>query len=292
MSELHEPVRIAVVIACYNRRESTVRALADLYAQQGAGVEIDTHLLDDASCDGTAAAVAERFPQVRILHGDGMRFWGGGMYEAMRSAGTSGYDFMLWLNDDVELAPDALETLIATYRSIVRGTGSGFLVIVGSLINPLTGAVHYTGMRRNSGWHPARVERVRPDRCRPVPCDTMNGNCVLVPIEVVRRVGFIDPSYIQQLGDIDYGYRVRAAGAGLWIAPRSVGSCAYADRVKAWQAPGLSLRERWRKLDSPHGLPLRPWMRFMWRYGGVLGVAAMLGSYAKQLVTRDGAPGP
>jgi GT2 family glycosyltransferase len=286
MIEVRSPnntVRIAVVMACHNRRESTLRALEDLYRQQDDHIAIVTHLLDDGSRDGTSDAVRARFPQVRVLQGDGKRFWGGGMYQSMRSAGTTGYDFMLWLNDDVTLAPDAVGALIATYARIVQETGSALQVIVGSLINPLTGAVHYSGMRRTSRWHPTRLARVMPEPDRPVLCDTMNGNCVLVPSELVRRVGFIDPAYVQQLGDIDYGYRVRRAGAGLWVAPQSVGSCAYAHRPKAWRMPGLTLKERWRELDTPHGWPLASWIRFMWRYGGVPAVVAMLLSYAREI---------
>lgn len=279
-------VRIAVVIACFNRRESTLRALTELYRQQTANLVIDTYLLDDASRDGTAEHVAIQFPQVNLIHGDGNRFWGGGMYEAMNSAGTFGYDYMLWLNDDVALRDDALASLVDTHHRVFAETGTPLHVIVGSLINPLIEDVHYTGMRRTSRWHPSRLERVMPDASgrRPVACDTMNGNCVLVPVEVVQRVGFIDPAYTQQLGDIDYGYRVRASGAGLWIAPKPVGTCGFAPRPKPWQAPGLTLRQRWRKLDSPHGWPLRPWMRFMWRYGGMPAVAAMLVAYARTLL--------
>lgn len=276
-------IRIAVVIACHNRRESTLRALAALYSQQTADLEIDVRLLDDASSDGTAAAVAMQFPQVTLISGDGQRFWGGGMYDAMSSVGTANYDYMLWLNDDVTLQDGALTELVKVHDDLISETGSRLNVVVGSLLNPLTGTVYYTGMRRTSSWHPSKIERIMPDPDQPVPCDTMNGNCVLVPIEVVTRVGFIDPMYVQQLGDIDYGYRVREAGAGLWIAPRPVGTCVYEPRAKPWQAPGLTIRQRLHRLNSPLGLPMRPWMRFMWRYGGPLGVGAMLFSYAKTL---------
>lgn len=280
-------IRIAAVIACYNRRDTTIRALDELYCQQDSSLLIDTHLLDDSSPDGTARDVSLRFPQVTIIHGDGNHFWGGGMHAAMSSAGTTNFDYMLWLNDDVVLYKNALADLINTHLYLKQETEDPHHVIVGSLINPLTQTVHYSGMRRTSTWHPTKLARVMPDPLGqyPIECDTMNGNCVLVPKEVVELIGYIDPTYVQQLGDIDYGYRARAKGVALWVAPKPVGQCTYEPRPKPWQATGLTLFQRWRLLNAPHGWPLRPWLRFMWRYGGAPAIAAMLIAYAKTLLS-------
>ncbi|MBU2135728.1 MAG: glycosyltransferase [Alphaproteobacteria bacterium] len=56
------PVRIAVVMACYNRRDTTLRCLRSLFAQLEPTVSLDVYLLDDASSDGTGAAVRAEFP--------------------------------------------------------------------------------------------------------------------------------------------------------------------------------------------------------------------------------------
>lgn len=279
MSGTLDVPRVAVVMASFNRRDKTLRAIRGLGEQAGRQ-SICVHLLDDASSDGTAAAVERQFPETKLLHGNGERFWGGGMYEAMRSAQASDFDFMLWLNDDVALDRDAIARLLATH-AVVRGECPNGAIVLGSLINPSTGQPHYGGMRRVSRWHPTRMERIVPASNDPVECDTMNGNLVLVPVDVVQRIGIIDPVYRQQLGDIDYGYRARQAGVRLWVAPGCFGSCRYDSRPKSWQAPGLSISDRIHKLNSPHGWPLRPWMRFMWRYGGVLAVAAMLVAYVR-----------
>jgi Mrp family chromosome partitioning ATPase len=82
------PVRIAAVLAAYNRRELTLACLASLQAQQVPGVVLYTFALDDASSDGTADAVAERFPDTVLLHGDGQQYWAGGMCQAFAAAGA------------------------------------------------------------------------------------------------------------------------------------------------------------------------------------------------------------
>ena len=277
---MRKPVEIAVVMACFNRRETTLRCLRSLKAQQTPGITFQVHLLDDASSDGTAAAVGTGFPGIRILSGDGDHFWGGGMYAAMRSAITTRYDYMLWLNDDVELYPNAIASLIDAHHRAIAEHGDGLHVVSGAVQDPATGTVTYSGFRRTSRWRPAKLARVEPVAGRLTPCDTLNGNCVLASKAVVDRVGLIDPVFVQQLGDIDYGYRVRKAGGSLWIAPDIVGVCA--------PNPGLpwprGLCARLRRLLSPHGLPLRPWTTFMWRWGGVPGLALLSLSYGKALL--------
>ncbi len=278
------PITIAVVLATFNRRETTLRCLSRLMSQASDRIRLSVHLLDDASPDGTASAVREAFPQVRVLDGDGQRFWGGGMHLAMRDAIASRFDFMLWLNDDVELKPDALASLLHAHAEASATHGQGGHVILGAVQDPETGEITYSGFDRKNRWHPAQLSRVPPKSDQLTRCDTMNGNCVLIPEQVVRAVGLIDPAYTQQIGDIDYGYRVRRSGARLWIAPDPVGFCSPNRKPRRLRDPSLSLRERLRLLNSPHGLPLRPWLKFMWRYAGPLGPLLLAVGYTKAVL--------
>lgn len=78
--------RVAAVMAAYNRTELTLACLRSLGAQQVPGVALDVFVLDDASSDGTSEAVAEQFPEVTVLHGDGELYWNGGMRRAFAAA--------------------------------------------------------------------------------------------------------------------------------------------------------------------------------------------------------------
>lgn len=276
---------LAVAIACHNRRETTLRCLEHLFAQQTSGVRLSVHLLDDASTDGTADAVRQRFPEVEMILGNGQLYWGGGMHTAMRAAVRHPFDALLLLNDDVVLAPGSLATLLEARALADSGSGAPN-IIVGATTDPGTAAISYSGFRRASALNPFKLRRCAPAPRRLVPCDTMNGNCVLLPAEIVRRIGSIDPVFVHQLGDIDYGYRAVRAGARLWVAPTPVGTCAANDRPRLWGEPGLGLVQRWRRLNSPLGLPLRPWLAFGWRHAGPLGLAIVAAIYGRVLL-RD-----
>ena len=93
-------LRIAAVMAVHNRRDLTLACLDSLRAQQLAGDTLDVFVLDDASTDGTAAAVLERHPDVRLLRGNGQLYWNGGMRRAFGEAMAADYDYYLWMNDD------------------------------------------------------------------------------------------------------------------------------------------------------------------------------------------------
>ena len=276
--------RIAVVIACHNRRDTTLRCLRSLHDQESANVAFDLFLLDDGSTDGTSMAVLEEFPQTHILPGTGQLFWGGGMRVGMQAALGSQFDFMLWLNDDVVLRPQAIIGMLKAYDDACQSSEHDMNVVVGCMQDPDTGMISYSGFLNSSRWHPTRLHKVVPSRSEPKTCDTLNGNLVLLPRLVVDRIGIIDAAFPHQLGDIDYGYRVGRAGGKVFLAPGIAGHCASnPGRV----LPGKFL-DRLRYLASPRGLPIKAWATFFWRYAGLLGIPLLVAMYAKVIFFRPG----
>ena len=131
------------------------------------------------------------------------------MRQAFAAAIVGDYDHYLWLNDDVYLDDGALAVLLDTERRLCqRGEA---VIVVGSTRDPQTGELTYGGVVHPHRWRPLRSELVEPGDA-PRPCDTMNGQVVLISRAVVQRIGNIDPAFVQQMGDFDYGLRARAAG--------------------------------------------------------------------------------
>jgi len=276
-------ITIAVAMSCFNRRETTLRCLRSLAPQATDYIHLTVHLLDDDSVDGTADAVKVEFPETVVIKGDGNRFWGGGMYLAMRSAAEAGFDYVLWLNDDVTLKPDAIARMLDAYQ-VAKAKDAGLHVVAGAMEDPSTGNMSYGGFNRRNAWHPAQLDRVAPSMDALTPCDTLNGNCVLIPADVVQRLGPIDPTFVHQLGDIDYGYRLAKVGGQTWLAPGFIGECSPNTGTAAWRK-AKDLRTRLRLLRTPRGLPPRSWFTFMWRWGNLLGIATLAGIYVKALTS-------
>jgi GT2 family glycosyltransferase len=272
-------VHIAVLLTVHDRRAKTLACLASLAAQEVPGCRLTVHLVDDGCTDGTAEAVRAAHPGVRVIPGDGTLFWSGGMALAERDALADDPDHLLWLNDDVDLAPGAVATLVRTGADLAAA-GRASAIVVGAMRDPVTGATTYSGMDRRHGLRPNRFTCVEPGPA-PVPCDTMNGNLVLVPRSVRRLVGGFDPAYTHALNDLDYGLRARARGAEVWLAPGHLGYCANERREAWWYEGDPSVRSQLRRFCSPTGLPPRDWVRFNRRHAGWLWPIASATPYAR-----------
>jgi GT2 family glycosyltransferase len=181
------------------------------------------------------------------------------------------------MNDDTRLDDGALAVLLDTERRL-RERGERAVVVAGSTRHPDTGELTYGGVVRPYRWRPLRSEPVEPGD-EPRPCDTMNGNVTLISRPVVERVGNIDPAFVQQMGDLDYGLRARAAGCSIWIAPGMVGTCASNPKRRPGEQPFLA---EWRQLWSIKALPPGPWAVYARRWAGWLWPVYWLSPYVRR----------
>ena len=276
--------RIAVLIACHNRREMTLACLDALRNQEPvSGVTTEVYLVDDGSTDGTAGAVRRRYPDVVLFQGDGTLYWCGGMRAAFSEAVKGDYDGYWWLNDDTFLHPRAMRVLLETRRRLLAATGREGIV-VGSTCDPDTGELTYGGKVRIRPGNPLACRAFRPAD-EPLPCDVFNGNCVLVPRAVARELGNLSGEYTHLIGDIDYGLRAAEKGIPCWVAPGYLAVCR-GHPTPEWALPGLSLAERLKRLHSPKGPPPREWRIFVRRHGGSRWVLHCAKLYLRALAPR------
>ncbi len=262
--------RIAVLATCHNRRDKTLLSLDTLYKQTvPPGTMLQVYLVDDGSKDGTAGAVRATYPQTTVLQGGGNSFWNGGMRLAFSEALKVGYDYYLWLNDDTLLNSGALHKLLGTYDQLAE-RGLSASIVAGSTQDAATGILTYGGVVRKSWWRPLKFRLVEPLETEPRECETMNGNCVLVPRRVAEKVGNLSSTFTHGMGDHDYGLRARKMGCKVWVAPGYVGYCPKNSPHGTWADTGLSMGERLKKAGSPKGLPPREWRSFARRHAGPL----------------------
>ncbi len=265
---------IAVLVTCYNRRALTLQCLGKL-SEQAHFHARNLFLVDDGSNDGTGDAVLALMPQANVIRGDGSLFWNGGMRLAWSSAKASGrkFDFYLWLNDDVELAADALAMLVADADGTVpRG---GAVIVAAAASDPESGAITYGAHRRPDPRRPLRMGLVQPEG-HPLPVDSISGNVVLVSAAAEAVLGNMAPDFVHIYGDLDYGLRAGKAGIPVMLASRVGGTCGTNSTAGTSLDPALSRRKRlqlrWREDGKLHA---RDWRRFVKLHGG--GLLAVIG---------------
>lgn len=223
---------IAILLTVYNRKEKTLQCLKNLYAQLPiGGYHSDVYLTDDGCTDGTPQAVEASFPAVNIFHSTGNLFWNRGMYMAWEMAAkTQDYDYYLWLNDDSFLYEKAISQLLASCESL-----NNKAIIVATMRSENEERTTYGGHYRG--------EKITPNGTLQE-CETFNGNCVLIPSVIFKRIGNLDWKFRHAIGDLDYGHRARKAGFKIYSSTAYSGVCEANTKLPAWARKEIPFLKR------------------------------------------------
>jgi GT2 family glycosyltransferase len=210
---------VAVVVVTYHSEP----LLPDLIASFGpglAGVSWHLTVADNASADGTVAALRRLAPEATVVEMGGNRGYAAGINAAVAAAPP--HTAVLVLNPDVRLEPGCVRTLLATLREPGTGIavprlsdGDGELILTmrrePSLPRVLGDAL--LGATR-AGRIPALGEVVTdPGRYAiPAVTDWAEGSTLLISAECWRACAPWDESFFLYSEETDFALRARDAG--------------------------------------------------------------------------------
>jgi GT2 family glycosyltransferase len=106
---MHAAPDVSVIIVSYNTRELLRECIESILCEQGDGLAVEVIVVDNASADGSAAMVAERFPQVRLIANPDNRGFGAACNQGLEVAQGR---YALILNADIRAQPGALQRLV------------------------------------------------------------------------------------------------------------------------------------------------------------------------------------
>ena len=192
----------------------------------------------------------------------------------------------LWINDDTHLVPGALANLLTQAAALKQAHGAP-AIVVGATAERDSGCVSYGGRVAPSRLRPFNYRLVYSDN-EPVPCEAIEGNCVLIPHEVAMRVGNLDPVFEHAMGDTDYGLRAKALGVRVFVAGGIVGHCSPNALRGTYFDRSLPLGKRWALIRGRKGLPVASWRHFCARHGGLAWPLHFAWPYAKVLLSGLG----
>jgi GT2 family glycosyltransferase len=121
-------VKIEVVTPVHNRKELTLRCLESLKQADQTGIDLHVIVVDDGSTDGTADALAQQFPDVQVISGDGNLWYTAGTNVALKAALENDPDFILAINNDSEFDPAFLQHMLQTASANPKSVVGGVLV--------------------------------------------------------------------------------------------------------------------------------------------------------------------
>jgi rhamnopyranosyl-N-acetylglucosaminyl-diphospho-decaprenol beta-1,3/1,4-galactofuranosyltransferase len=206
--------RVVAVIVTYNRRELLLEALAAVRAQQRSPDAVI--VVDNASTDGTAAAVRAGFPTVRLAE-LGRNYGGaGGFAYGMALALADAADLIWAMDDDTIPEPGALAALLAV-RQAYPGRAPA---IVASTVLWTDGRPHPMNTPRAKPMA-AAAERTAAAACGCVPIRSASFVSVLVDATECRRRGLPRADFFLWNDDFEFTTRLLRGNIGL-LSPDSV----------------------------------------------------------------------
>jgi GT2 family glycosyltransferase len=211
------PGTIAIVVG-FNSARHLPACLASLEAQRGADLEI--HVVDNASSDGSADLVRRDFPRVRLHANERNVGFAGGNNQILESSPAA---FYVLANPDTIVHPGAVAACVDYLKRDPRAgvVATRLLFPDGSLqrscysflgLRNLLGetlGVHrfFPGLRPLTSFY---MPWFAHDRVAEV--DWLPGAFLVVRGEVVRGVGAFDPDFFMYGEEMDWCRRIRRAG--------------------------------------------------------------------------------
>ncbi len=259
MIQFNGTKKVAVLITCHNRVEKTLMCLENFFSsEKPQNFNFEIFLTDDGSTDGTKIKVKNRYSEINIINGDGNLFWNGGMRLAWSSAVEKcTYDFFMWLNDDTNIYKDSINEMFnCYYKHLIHNNNTP--IVVGACSKNYKSEIFSYGLREN--------DKVLYPNGDLQSGNIMNGNFVLVPKKIFEKIGILSNSYTHSMGDIDYGLTSVNNGFVLITTRKFVASCKNDKKLPEWCDSSVSIKRRWRNLNSPKGLCIKEYKIFRKRF--------------------------
>lgn len=208
-------MRISLLLVNWNGLDDTRACLTDLAAQRFR--DFEAILVDNASSDGSARAIAAEFPWVRLL----ALSENTGFAEANNRAAKEAIgEWLLVVNTDTRFAPDFLETLD---RAITAHPDYElFSLLMLRLSDPAR--IDCTGLRYSFELSGRMLDSGRALAEVPPEGELFGptGGAMLLKRSALERLGqLFDPAFFFNNEDVDFALRARGAGIRTLFLPEA-----------------------------------------------------------------------
>jgi GT2 family glycosyltransferase len=221
---------LSVLIVSWNVRDLLLACLESVYASlRSSDSENEVLVVDNASGDGSAQAVAARFPQVELIANSENRGFAAANNQALDRA--TGH-YLVLLNPDTVLVDGALEVLLS-FMGETESAG-----MCGPRLVYQDGSFQHSAFRFPTlaqaffdffPVHPRLLDSRLNGRYprewyasgRPFAIDHPLGACMTLRAEAVRQVGGLDEQFFMYCEEVDWAMRIARAGWGIYCVPKA-----------------------------------------------------------------------
>jgi hypothetical protein len=199
--------RVGIVVLNWNNTQDTLECLASVVASDYP--DINPIVVDNGSDDFPELLIRQRFPAVQIARQRFNRGYAGGNNIGIELALRADAEFVMLLNNDAVLAPDALGRLV---DAATRHVNAGFLTP--RILVHGTDSIYWDGgivdWSTGDGEHDSsRLHAVEP---RILESAWSNGCAPLVRAKTIADIGLMDESLFLYYEDVDWSARATRHG--------------------------------------------------------------------------------
>jgi len=210
--------RACLAVLSFEGRDLLARTLPSIVSQRGS--DFDVVVVDNGSTDDTAGYLARDWPGVRVVALEANVGVTAALNVCVRAG--EGAEYVAILNNDVELEPDWLATLIATLEShpeAAAASGKLLRFHEREVIDRTGDLVFWSGAAFGRGA--GETDQGQFDTAEEV--FAVGGAAALFRTSAFERVGSFDERFFAYLEDVDWGFRCRLAGMTARYEPRARG---------------------------------------------------------------------
>jgi len=223
-------VDLSIIIVNWNTREMLAGCLKSI--EEGrrkkedlVAPTIEVIAVDNASSDGSAVMVRERFPWATLIeNAENVGFAAANNQGIREAAGR----YVMLLNSDTEVRPGALEALLRFMETHPRAGACGARLV--NADGSLQPSCHPMLTPGREFWRLMFLDKLLPratypmarwDATSPRRVEVIKGACLLLRREALEQVGPLDDNYFMYTEEVDLCHRLAQAGWELWWEPRA-----------------------------------------------------------------------
>jgi GT2 family glycosyltransferase len=216
---MKEP-KIAIIIINWNTYQLTFNCLKSLEACIYKNKTI--FFVDNGSKDGSGDKIALEFPEINYIKNTKNEGFTGANNKALKIILKQNFDYALLLNNDTQVNPNFLCHLEARMSSDKNLAATQPLIL--DLQNKNT--IWNAGGSLNTFFCFFKTKYSRTTYKPKLKIDTstqwISGCCVLVNIQVIKKVGLLDNRFFAYFEDADWSIRMTNLGYKLGVVPESI----------------------------------------------------------------------
>ncbi len=206
--------KVSIILLNYNGGEHTVTCLESLEQLNYPTDRLEIIVVDNASTDGSAEAIGQSFPHVKLIRSpENVGFSKGANLGASHASGG----YLAFLNNDMKVDPEWLGPLVAAMADPSIGCA-------GSVIRSWDGATVEFGGRRSDAFaisYSAATDAPPAEEIASGYQLFVSGGAMLVRASLFRQAGGFDPGYFMYQEDIDLCWRLWLNGSSCMLVPDS-----------------------------------------------------------------------